>query len=78
MNPNSNSFAERESRGSGGLWLTFAAAAGLAATAVILVRRLRRDDIASGVEDLIKMCDAAARKLEDRVSVPSDALLQAS
>jgi hypothetical protein len=55
-------------RPSGSAWIALALTAGVAASAFLLLRKLRTGHIAAGVEDILTLCDRAAEALDQRLT----------
>lgn len=51
----------------GALWIAAVAAVGLGAAALLLLRRRSEEMTRRGIDDLVNLCDDAARVLDDRV-----------
>ena len=60
-------FGYRSKSNSSATWITLITALGVTATAFVIAKRVRARAVRGHVEDLVNLCDRAAKALDERV-----------
>ena len=63
----SESYVEENGKSSSLAWITVITALSVTATAIIVAKKLRANNVRAQVGDLVHLCDRAAQTLEDRL-----------